>query len=501
MASNNYQWPSERMNLKPAGVLEVDAMALLTAQISNLTKKVDSLSVNSINTSTNFGCELCAGPHPSSECTTGNPFASAEQVNQNQQASIQNLEVQVGQLANVISGRNQGVFPSQPEINPKNQEQVMAITIREKKQVNIAVDLEKEKLEKEKEAEKSQEEENYAVMPTPSPPLKPYVPLIPFLLRLKKNKIDEQSSNFLETFKKVQINIPFAAALEQMPSYEKFMKDILLKKRKFGDHEKIQLTEECSAILQRKLPPKKKDRGIFKIPCTIGNNFFEKALCDLGSSINLLPLSVAKKIGIGEIKPTTVSLQMADKSITYPDGIIEDVLVKVDTLIFPTDFLVLDMVEDSETQLILGRPFLITGRTLIDMEEGLLTVRVGNEKATFKVFEPITFHGKAEENESLSHPLVHASISKVDKPRVPGSTLYLDELKPYDSGRNELEELQNKSYESTRLFKDHTKKGHDKQIKNDCDGTTFRVKGHRLKPHVAAAFLKDETNILLNNPK
>ncbi|CAL9018499.1 unnamed protein product [Prunus brigantina] len=517
-------------------------------------------------------------PHPSSECTTGNPFASVEQVNQvaefnrqrndpysnmynpgwrnhpnfswsntqnvqrpppgflaqekkinledalaqltmsttqfmtetktqfqNQSASIRNLEVQVGQLANVLSGRNQGVLPSQPEINPKNQEQVMAITIREKKQVNIVVDLEKEKLEKEKEAEKSQEEENYAVMPIPSPQLKPYVPQIPFPQRLRKHKIDEQSSNFLETFKKVQINIPFAAALEQMPSYEKFMKDILSKKRKFGDHEKIQLTEECSAILQRKLPPKKKDRGSFKIPCTIGNNFFERALCDLGSSINLLPLSVAKKIGIGEIKPTTVSLQMADRSITYPDGIIEDVLVKVDTLIFPVDFLVLDMEEDSDTQLILGRPFLITSRTLIDVEEGLLTLRVGNEKATFKVFEEIKFPREAEDytfkKQNLSHPLVHASISKVDKPRVPESTLYLDELKPYDPGRNELEELQNKSYESARLFKDHTKKGHDKYIKNDWDGTTFKVKDHRLKPHVAAAFLKDVTNIFLNNPK
>ncbi|CAL9012887.1 unnamed protein product [Prunus brigantina] len=579
MASNNYQWPNERLNLKPAGVLEVDAMALLTAQISNLTKKVDSLSVNAVNTNTNFGCDFCAGPHPSSECTTGNPFASVEQVNQifrffrgsgcytysnmynpgwrnhpnfswsntqnvqrpppgflaqekkinledalsqltmsttqfmtetktqfqNQSASIRNLEMQVGQLANVLSGRNQGVLPSQPEINPKNQEQVMAITIREKKQVNIVVDLEKEKLEKEKEAEKSQEEENYAVMPIPSPQLKPYVPQIPFPQRLRKHKIDEQSSNFLETFKKVQINIPFAAALEQMPSYEKFMKDILSKNRKFGDHEKIQLIEECSAILQRKLPPKKKDRGSFKIPCTIGNNFFERALCDLGSSINLLPLSVAKKIGIGEIKPTTVSLQMADRSITYPDGIIEDVLVKVDTLIFPVDFLVLDMEEDSDTQLILGRPFLITSRTLIDVEEGLLTLRVGNEKATFKVFEAIKFPREAEDytfkKQNLSHPLVHASISKVDKPRVPGSTLYLDELKPYDPGRNELEELQNKSYESARLFKDHTKKGHDKYIKNDWDGTTFKVKGHRLKPHVAAAFLKDVTNIFLNNPK
>ncbi|CAL9020562.1 unnamed protein product [Prunus brigantina] len=225
----------------------------------------------------------------------------------------------------------------------------MAITLQEGKQVNTVVVLEKEKLEKEEEAEKSQEEENYSAMPTPSPPLKPYFPPIPFPQRLKKSKINGQSSNFLETFKKVQVNIPFAKALEQMPSYAKFMKDILSKKRKFGEHDKIQLTEECSAILQQKLPPKQKDSGSFKIPYTIGNNFFEKALCDLGSRVNLLPLSVAKTIGIGEIKPTTISLQMADKSITYPNGIIEYVLVKFDTLIFPADFLVLDMEEDSKT--------------------------------------------------------------------------------------------------------------------------------------------------------
>ncbi|BBG94798.1 transposable element gene [Prunus dulcis] len=345
-------------------------------------------------------------------------------------------------------------------------------------QVNTAVDLEQEALETEKEAkksaaerghafsppitttEKSQEEENS--IPIPSPQLKPYVPQIPFPQRLRKNKVDGQFAKFLEMFRKLHINIPFAEALEQMPSYAKFMKDILSKKRKFGEHEKIQLTEECSAILQRKLPPKQKDRGSFKIPCTIGNNFFERALCDLGSSINLLPLSVAKKIGIGEIKPTTVSLQMADRSITYPDGIIEDVLVKVDTLIFPADFLVLDMEEDHDTQLILGRPFLITSRTLIDVEEGLLTLRVGNEKATFKVFEAIKFPREAEdcfrmelvdeiasdtfEKENPRHPLestlVHAATSQDDNPMVAEYALYLDASQPYHPRRrNQFEPL------------------------------------------------------------
>ncbi|XP_034197726.1 uncharacterized protein LOC117613201 [Prunus dulcis] len=172
-----------------------------------------------------------------------------------------------------------------------------------------------------------------------------------------------------------------------MRSYAKFMKDIISKKRKLGEHEIVKLSEECSAILQRKLPPKLKDPGSFTIPCTIGTIYFEKALCDLGSSINLMPSSVAKHIGLGVINPTTVSLQMADRSITYPRGIIEDVLIKVDKLIFPTDFLILDMEEDAETPIILGRPFLKIGKTLIDVDKGLLILRVADEQVTFNVFE------------------------------------------------------------------------------------------------------------------
>ena len=108
------------------------------------------------------------------------------------------------------------------------------------------------------------------------------------------------------------------------------------------------LTEECSVILQRKLPPKLKDLGSF----TIGDFNFDKVLCDLGASINLMPLSIFRKLGLGEVKPTTVSLQLADRSIKHPRGIIEDVLVKVDKFVFPTNFIVLDMEEDREVPLI-----------------------------------------------------------------------------------------------------------------------------------------------------
>ncbi|XP_075473912.1 uncharacterized protein LOC142504961 [Primulina tabacum] len=110
------------------------------------------------------------------------------------------------------------------------------------------------------------------------------------------------------------------------------------------------------------------------------------ALCDLGASINLMPLYVFRKLGLGEPKPTRMSLQLADRSVKYPRGVIEDVLVKVDKFIFPADFLVLDMEEDIEMSLILGRPFLATGKALIDVQEGQLRLRVGKEEINFDVF-------------------------------------------------------------------------------------------------------------------
>ena len=172
------------------------------------------------------------------------------------------------------------------------------------------------------------------------------IALIPYPRRLKKHKLDKQFTKFMEVFKKLHINIPFADALEQMPSYVKFMKDILSQKRRLADFETVNLTEECSAILQRKLPQKLKDPGSFTIPCTIGNAIFERALCDLGAIINLMPLSIFKRLGLGEAHPTTVTLQLADRSLKHPRGVIEDVLVKVDKFIFPADFIVLDMEED-----------------------------------------------------------------------------------------------------------------------------------------------------------
>ncbi|CAL9005556.1 unnamed protein product, partial [Prunus brigantina] len=172
-------------------------------------------------------------------------------------------------------------------------------------------------------------------------------------------KKEENEKDILETFKKVQINIP------------------LLRFQ----------------MLQRKLPPKLKDPGSFSIPCIVGDFKFQKALLDLGASINLMPYHVYEKLNLGELQATTVSIQLADRTIRYPKGILEDVLVNVEGLILPADFLVLEMEEapipNNELPLIFGRPFMATAKTKIDVEQGTLTMTVNGETVAFKVFDAL----------------------------------------------------------------------------------------------------------------
>ncbi|XP_027368278.1 uncharacterized protein LOC113874245 [Abrus precatorius] len=187
-------------------------------------------------------------------------------------------------------------------------------------------------------------------------------------------KQEKQFERFLDVFKKLQINIPFAKALEQMPSYAKFMNELLSKKRKLDKI--VPLIEECNAILQGKLPKTLKDPGSFSIPCYIGNCIVGKALCVLGASINLMLLAIMKRLGIEEVKRTSITLQLADRSYTYPYGVVEDLLVMIDKFVFPADFVILDMEVDANIPLILGRPFLATRRALTDIQKRELMLRV-----------------------------------------------------------------------------------------------------------------------------
>ncbi|XP_058733239.1 uncharacterized protein LOC131604841 [Vicia villosa] len=134
-----------------------------------------------------------------------------------------------------------------------------------------------------------------------------------------------------------------------------------------------------------KIPVKKKDRGSVTTPCTIGDRSFKKALIDLGASVSLMPLSIYKRLGIGKVQDTRMTLQFADQSMKRPYGVVEDVLVKIDKFVFPVEFVILEMPEDEEIPIILGRPFLETGRCLIDIEEGTMTLKVYDEELKIDV--------------------------------------------------------------------------------------------------------------------
>src|SRR3954464_5149086 len=226
---------------------------------------------------------------------------------------------------------------------------------------------------------------------------------VPFPGRLRKQNEDKNYKKFLEIFRSLRINIPLADALEQMPKYAKYLKDIITKKRKLKDHETVMLTEESSALLKNKLPPKLQDPGSFSIPCTIGSLRFQNALCDLGASVNILPYSLVKRLGIGEVKPTSIRLQLADRSTVRPRGILEDVHIKVQHLIFPIDLVVLDTKDDDVgVPLNLGRSFLRTARTIIDVYEEKLTLRISDDLVEFNFKNEMKYSPEADDCLNIS---------------------------------------------------------------------------------------------------
>ncbi|XP_031275462.1 uncharacterized protein LOC116133938 [Pistacia vera] len=380
MASNSYQWQSDKApQRKTAGLYGVDAITTISAQLEALNKKIGNMSAPIMQVKST-SCDLYGGDHLSNECQVGNPFAnSTESTNyvgnfhrqqqdnpysgaynpgwqnhpnfswsnqnamkppppsfpqekkpnleelvtkfvsstearfQNQEASIRNLETQMGQLANLISRKAQGTLPSDTEKNPK--EHVKAITLKNVKEIG----------HKEQEKEEAPKVQPDSIAEKLFVPKKIVIqPLFP--LALKKQKIDQQFAKILDIFKKLHINIPFVEALLQMPSYAKFLKEILSNKRKLEEQETVKLTEECA-------------------------------------SINLMPLSIFRKLGLGEPRATTVSLQLTDRSIKYPRA---------------------------------------TGKALIDVQRGELILRVGDEKVKIDVFK------------TVKHPLEDNTCFRID---------------------------------------------------------------------------------------
>ncbi|GKE50327.1 reverse transcriptase domain-containing protein [Tanacetum coccineum] len=313
-------------------------------------------------------------------------------------------------LQNLLSGfiQNQastsGTLPSNTIPNPKGE--IKALTTRSGiayKGPSIPTNPSPKKVvERETEETTDKEQNNFqgstaqipppvTPIPTPEPDVPKNLPKpnIPCPIRRNDQKSRDKASNQMEKifqiFQDLRFDISFADALLLMPRFAPTIKSLLMNKEKLLELAKIPLNENCSAMLLKKLPEKLGDPGKFLIPCNFPGMDVCHALADLGASINLMPLSFWKKLSLPELTPTRMTLELADRSITHPKGLAEDVFVKVGKFHFPTDFVVVDFEADPRVPLILGRSFLRTGRALIDVYGEEITLRVDNEAVTFNL--------------------------------------------------------------------------------------------------------------------
>jgi len=348
---------------------EISSFDHLSAKVDALSQKFDNINISAVTPTSIFPpCGACGiSGHTSIDCKPGGVVENIEQLNvvQNNQGTssnktfYKNIQYPFGQkttLPSYVNNKNviqksslelfmENYFSNQTEqlqeledqtrllndslakISSKvdsisshdkileaqisyasqtNTNKMNSVTLRNGKQLEGPIgkanpsEIEKESSEPQVEEIRVESEKQI------TPP--PFKPKIPFPQRFAKSKLDEKFKKFIKMMKKIYIDVPFTDVLTQMPTYAKILKEILSKKRKIEEDETVNLTEECSAIIQNKLPPKLKDPGSFSIPYVIGSEVVKKAMCDLGASVSLMSLSLYKRVGIEELKPTRMAL-------------------------------------------------------------------------------------------------------------------------------------------------------------------------------------------------
>ncbi|KAK9018677.1 hypothetical protein V6N11_033724 [Hibiscus sabdariffa] len=419
LAQNDYQHPTSRRGTTRRGTAQLDSSDTILAQISALTNMVKNMQRQS-NTqevkALDAFCEVCAWRnHPNFSLKNQNNAMNPQQPNQtgyqnqprqnpqilprkdyqqptgyrtlentltqfmaqtsaymartdrfiqktdafmdrtemklqNHDATLKSLETQVGQISQILNTRSLGGFPSDIEVAKGATHEQSATKVPA--EVNKPVEAE----------EDHQDPPNAHTWESSAESS-----------HTKSNKLEE-----------IHINLPLVEALQQMPNYAKFLKDMVSRKKRIEEFETAAATETCLALMHNKVQAKKSDPRSFTIECFIGHNYPTKALCNPGASINLMPKSVFQKLGIGEAKPTTVMLQLADHSFVQPEGKIEEILVQVDKFIFPADFLILDCEADENAPIILGRPFLSTSRAMIDFDKDEIVFKVDYDQVKMK---------------------------------------------------------------------------------------------------------------------
>ena len=327
---------------------------------------------------------------------------------------IDNLQYSITKINKLLEVQERGRFPSQTLPDPKGIHEVGSsnnsgmdevkaiITLRSGKEVDQPMPKPVEESWKGEELHSEhillkEDSMKYSIPP-------------PFPQALRGKKKTSQQAGILEFLRQVKVNIPLLDIIKQVPAYAKFLKDLCIIKKGFGIEKKAFLTEQVSAIIQNRNPVKYKDPGSPTISVNIGGNCIDKSLLDLGASVNLLPYSVYKKLGLGELKPTNITLSLADRSVKIPKGIVEDVLVKIDKFYYPVDFVVLDTEpianEPNHVPIILGRPFLATANAIINCPNGVMQLTFGNMTLELNIFHLNNKHELLENENQITDEVV-----------------------------------------------------------------------------------------------
>ena len=310
----------------------------------------------------------------------------------------QTVQNPYGQNSVGVSGSSEGTFEHCKAVNSLRSGKVINKTTQPKEPIQ---ELQSEPIGDDEVLDKPHVPRTDVIDGEPEQDKATHTPLAPYLNRLKAPTKVNNHSEIYELFKQVKLNIPLLDAIKQIPSYTKFLKDLCTVKRKLGVNKEAFMTEQSTSLIQNNFPPKYKDPGSPTISIVVWNSKLGHALVDLGASVNLLPYSIYVDLGLGELEPTNITLQLADRSVKIPRGIVKDVLVQVDRFYFLVDFVVFDTqpVVNQGTQfpVILGRPFLETANAIIHCRGGLMTLSFGNMTVNLNIFNVIKGIGDEED--------------------------------------------------------------------------------------------------------
>ncbi|KAK8659148.1 hypothetical protein V6N13_029358 [Hibiscus sabdariffa] len=421
-------------------------------------------------------------------------IASQEKIQNQNQIHFQEIDKQISQLAQTV-GRleSRGKLPSQTENNPK--ENVSAITLRSGTTIEPPTQKQKEKGPTNPDSQEEDGATTEEGTPTVEPEQSPYVEPPPFPSRFLKKDKQAEEKDILDIFRKVELNILLLEVIRKISRYARFLKDLCTNKRKLMGHEKINLGENVSAVLTRRLSPKLKDQGMFTIPCKIGKVGIKRAMCDLGASINVMPLSIYNTLSDDALKETRITVKLADRSIVYPEGVLENVLVQVNELIFPADFYVIDMKSnhtDNSPEILLDRPFLSTANVKIEVRSGMLTLECNGKVVKFNVYKAMRYPKEIESINfvDMFDPVIHEFIE----------TNFVDKsCREYDDSDNEFREFEPIYLVNSVLSKELSTSPKTKLLPSVLQAPQIELK--ELPKHLKYAFLgeNDTLPVIVSN--